>query len=221
MATIYNTLIYTFLKNIYNFENILEISNYITEIIIKLDPEILYKNLIYLNNYSKLGNYVIYYKKNLKKQIISNNRDEIKKILEICKTPEIDDNEFFSEEERKEVFEIINIESLAFNHFIKTNYKTKKIFSKVSFYECYAQICTTLYNCKIQNTDINVWIPDYNDNLNLSVLRLYYLPNLLYDIILNNNNIYTNTNFSENTKKFVENRYKTEFKILKKYVSLL
>ena len=224
MSSLFKNLIYQFLFNLQDFENLNSVSDFITNFILNElnDVELLYKNLIYMNNITTIGIFSIYYKKKLEYFVLNNDLTNIKNLLSTCKSPEIDDNEYLSSIERNELFQLLENEKLALNHFIKTNVDLKKEFNKKNFYDCFYEVC----NC-INKTNVitptylpTVWIPDYFDNFKLSILRSYNLPNLLYDIINDNNNEYTNHKFSQQTKNFVINRYKTEYKIILKYCDL-
>ena len=224
MAEIFNVIIKQLINELYIFKDIDDVELYIKNILLdkKMNIEILYKNLIYMNTYSKIGMYVIYYKKNLIMNILEKNYKNIKKILEECKSPEIDENEMLNEYEKKELEIILENEMIAINHFIKTNsIKPIKINSKL-FNKCLNDIC--LHTLKKYNLNIKcdkyVMIPDYNEKYKTVIVRSYYLPNLIYDILMNNINIYTNEKFNDKTKIFIEKRYKTEYKIKKKYIEL-
>ena len=180
----------------------------LVDILLKFDTEIIFKNLILLNNCTKIGKFALTYKDKLHKYIDENNYTNIKKLFSKHSTPEYDNNEFLNDNFIKLKDELIQ-EQLQILHLLFDNHKFG---INATFESCQNEIC--LFYGKNNNNSSVV-----NFNINESEW-CFSLPKLLIIILTDNINPYTGKKIPNNIKNNILNEYKFESLLIQKYLSL-
>lgn len=185
------------------------------------DDNLLYKNLVYMNLNSYIGNFFLIYQFNLIDACCKNDFIKLTNILFNCNSPEIDSNSNLNSLELKEILNLIEIDKLAINLYIyKKILQNSSLVFDIDLYnncvlESYKYYCHENNICALNNFNKNIYvfIPE-----SINILRSFYLPNVIYYIIKDKINPYTNSKFSIGVKNFVKNTYNTEYKLIEKYI---
>jgi hypothetical protein len=207
-----------------NNKDLINLSNLIYNdlSLIKKNTDLFYKNLVYMNLHSYIGNFPIYYQKKLIESVFNKNNEETKKILNNCFSPEFDDNQYLNLEEKNEIYKLIEIEKLAINLYIQNKILNGKYSYDKKFYlECFKQCLNNELSKPTDFINKNIYVFTPEPSFDANVLIMTYLPNIIYFIIKDKINNLTLEKYSNEFKNFIKNRYSTEYKLIKKYIESL
>lgn len=193
-----------------------------------IDPDILYKNLVYLNRKSTLGRFALNYSDDLLTIIKKKDFEELKIFFENPFTSEYDDNYYLTEEELSTIELKLQSEMLTYNHLSdkisREDYIPETILKSDIHNKCSKEIC--LYNHGlIENSEDYfiyldpriepIWISQIIDKSTQAFC--FELIELLTIIENNDVNPYTDQVFPQNIRLKLFEKYKIEFKLLKRY----
>ena len=209
---ILKSIITSFLKKISDefklINNITIGVNFIYTILItNNDTDILYKNLVYLNRFSKIGMFSLSYQYNIVNYLNSNNDDNLILLLLNPISIEYDNNELLNSIEKIDINKLLTNEMICLNHYICLSFNLDKILD-IDFNILKYNKCLVENNNVLQNKYIII-------PFNNKVLKTYYLPNIIYYIIKDKNNKYP-----IELKNYIKNSYPTQYKFIQKYLSI-
>lgn len=174
----------------------------ITKILLKSPPEIVYKNLVYMNTKSNIGIFALTYLKILIFNI--KNNISLFELISECKTPEFDDNAYLTEDEYKCIQKQIKEEMCVINFYVDNLiHNVKKDINT-----CYQCVCNNMF---VNNDNQRVWIVDGYIGYN------FYIVELIELIFNNMDNPATMKKFSVHLKEFIRSKYSLYFKIFQTY----
>lgn len=197
-----------------------------------LNPEILYKNLVYLNRKSTLGRFALNYSAALLAIIKNKDSEELKFFFEDAFTPEYDDNPYLTKEELSTIKSKLQSEMLTYNHLsdriFREDYIPETIFKSEIHNKCSKEICLYSHGL-VENSENNfiyldsraepIWVSQIIDKSTQAFC--FDLIELLIIILNNDVNPYTGKVFHENIRQKLFEKYKIEFKLLRRYFDTL
>ena len=198
----YNDIIYELVNERMEFFGVSEISDEIFNILLKLTPDKVYKNLIYMNCKSNIGIFALTYQKNLLYNI--KNKLSCFELIHECKTPEYDNNKYLTIEEYNCIQSEIKKEMCVLNFYVDKLIHN----SKTNIDNCYNCICDNIF---INSVNSKIWIVDNYVAYNFNIMELISL------IYSNSNNPATGKKFSVYLKESINIKYQIYFKLIQIY----
>jgi len=193
---------------------------------IKENPKNYFMTLTLLNRNTKSGRFALIYNDLIRSSVERRKDKEFIKLLLNPEIPEIFDNKYLTEEERKSLELCFKKEMLSMNLLLKKieNYKKFELVPSNLYNECYIQV--SLINDKDSDIDILkhasfensnfTMLSEYNENTDTYHTYSFDILELLLLILLKENNIYTNKPFSDSNIDNITSKYNTELKMLRR-----
>lgn len=183
-----------------------------------LTPNIIFKNMVYMNRKSKVGRFALTYSNKLSNIINNMDKKELNIFLSNPITPEYDNNELLDINELSLVTKQINKEMITMNNLIdivsRLDVIPRTILGTEIHEKCNKDVCVYSNSDSVfisSSIDSLVWITDY------PTAMCFSLPELIIRISTDDINPYTNKKFTPVIVDKIKLQYNLEFKLVRKY----
>lgn len=202
----------------------------------KLEPEVLYKDVAYLDACSKIGRFALTFRDRLANALKSRNEDELRTLLTEAATPEYDDNKWLSDYDRSLILATLENEMVTYNALLdrvgRLNVVPQTILGSSEHCKCREEVCvwqlpadsvaagssTDRVLMLDQTQDPVVWVADREGEQFIYHAWCFKLPDLLKLIMLNVANPYTKEKFSPHVVLALWQKYNLECRLVTRYL---
>ncbi|CAH6418756.1 Hypothetical protein POVN_LOCUS477 [uncultured virus] len=214
--------------------------DYGTQVIVEamgaLDPEHLYKNLVYLDAASRIGRFAMSYRDQLTKAIRARDAKAVAEVLAAASSLEYDDNPYLTGTDKLNTQRELKKEMIAFNALIDQVTRLKEVPQKLltsdTYKKCREDVCVWYMPpdgvaagssrdrvlLLDKSADSMVWVADQSGTQIAYTAWCFKLPELIKIIVADGNNPYTGRPFTARVSNMLRARYSLESLLVRRYL---